>query len=101
MTGSDKSKSRSSSGSPKGARSPKSTATVRQPLPMPEGDNVHTQEALDVAAEHDTDEGEFDPQDYDGVSNASTSIRSSILDHDYEGGRRVSISICFQIQGHS
>lgn len=95
MARSDKSRSRSSSGGSHkaagtGARTAKSAASG-VPLPIPEGDNVHTQEALDVAAENDADEGEFDAEEYDGASSASTSIRSSILDHEYERGRRVSI----------
>lgn len=59
-----------------------------QPL-APQGPHVETQPALDVATADDVDDDEFDPQEYEAASNASTSIRSSIMEHEYESGRRV------------
>lgn len=59
-----------------------------QPL-APQGPHVETQPAMDVATADDVDDDEFDPQEYEAASNASTSIRSSIMEHEYESGRRV------------
>ncbi|KAI9148026.1 Secondary metabolism regulator LAE1 [Paramyrothecium foliicola] len=64
------------------------SAPAAPALPAPTGPNVYTQPVLDVADAEDVDDDEFDPQEFDLQSAASTSIRSSILEHEYEHGRR-------------
>lgn len=64
-------------------------AAIESEPQAPQGPHVETQPALDVATDEDVDDGEFDPQEYDATSSASTSIRSSIMEHEYESGRRV------------
>jgi hypothetical protein len=77
--------------SPSPAAAEQAETTPEPPLApeQPSGLNVQIQPALDVATEDDVDVEEFDPVEGDGLSNASTSIRSSILEHEYENGRRV------------
>ena len=65
------------------------SARTPEQLPLPQGPNVREQPALDVATEDDVEDGEFEAQEYDSDSAASASIRSSILEHEYEHGRRV------------
>jgi hypothetical protein len=64
-------------------------ATSPESLPLPTGEGVTIAPQIDVAAEEHRDESAFEPQDYDGASTASTSISSSVLEHEFHNGRRV------------
>jgi hypothetical protein len=47
-------------------------------------------EPIEAVALTELDDKEFEKTDWDAGSTASTSITSSILQHSYENGRRVS-----------
>lgn len=57
-------------------------ADARADLPVPA--------PIEAAASEIAEEDEFATTDYDGTSTASTSITSSVYEHSFENGRRVS-----------
>lgn len=64
-------------------------------LPLPSGAGVTSAPAVVAAGPGDVEEDEFEPQDLDTVSAATTSITSSIYQHQFENGRRVRSSPCY------
>ena len=79
-------------------RSPKSPQGQEQEAAR----NPQSDDMLQAADPNDSlDDDEFAAEEFDGLSSASTSIRSSVFGHSYENGRRVSRQLFPFHPGHS